>query len=73
MVDVDKCIEEFLNTDEVKVYDKKYGWTVEQINHTRKNMMVLTFSNGNGVAVIDTEKFSKLPKAKQNKFTPYIS
>ncbi len=69
MIDVNKCVEEFLNTDEVPIYEKG---SVEPhrkfVNRTPNNMTVLTFNNGNGVAVIDTEQFNKLSKTKQNKF-----
>ena len=69
MVDVEQCIEEFLNTDEVYVYEKNsVGVYKKQITHNQNNMIVLTFNNGDGVAIIDNEQFSKLPKAKQNKF-----
>lgn len=69
MIDVDKCVEEFLNTTEVSIYSRgDIQPHKEQITRDRDNMMVLTFNNGNGVAVIDTERFNQLPKSKQNKF-----
>lgn len=64
---VKNCIEKFLNTKKVMVYDKKYGWCDEEVNRTQENMTVFTFNNGNGVVVIDTEKFNGLSKTKQNK------
>lgn len=68
MVNVEECINEFLKAEKVMVYDKKYGWHDEEVNRTRENMIVLTYNNGNGVAVLDKEKFEKLSKSKQNKF-----
>lgn len=67
MVDVEECVNKFLNTEKVRVYDRRYGWHDEEVNRTRENMIVLTYKNGNGVVVLDKEKFEKLPKSKQNK------
>lgn len=68
MVDVEKCIEEFLEPKKLGVYNRKYGWHDELVTHKRENMVVLIFNNGDGVAIIDNEQFSTLPKTKQNKF-----
>lgn len=68
MVNVEECVNEYLNTEKVRVYDKKYGWNDEILHRTRENMIVITYNNGNGVAVLDKEKFEKLSKSKQNKF-----
>ena len=68
MIDVEQCINEFLSTKKTKVYSKRYGWCDEELNRTRENMIVVTYNNGNGVAVLDKEKFEKLSKSKQNKF-----
>lgn len=73
MVDVEQCINDFLSAEKASVYDKKYGWHDEEVNRTRENMIVLTFNNGDGVAVLDKEKFEKLSKTKQNKFLNYIN
>lgn len=68
MVDVEECVNEFLKPKKTSVYDKRYGWYDKEIHRTRENMIVVTYNNGNGVAVLDKEEFEKLSKSKQNKF-----
>lgn len=58
MIDVEECINEFLKTKEINK---------EPVNRTRENMIVFTYNNGNGVMVLDRDKFNKLSKSRQNK------
>ena len=68
MVDVDECVKDFLRPKKILVYSKKYGWEDKFVFHTRGKMKVIIFNSGNGVAIIDMVKFSKLPKSRQDKF-----